>query len=344
VSSVVINKAALPLASAPQWRETLYGNSIEAEGKLFEELARRMTSLQMHNAKRAELPSPDRTLHAKSVVGLTDATLSVYDGLPTSLRTGHFQPGRVYAATVRLSNANSFHRPDFQPDMRGAALRLMVSKTETHDLLMTSYPVSHARDAQQFVDFALIAAGAKALMIPRMLLTFGLAETRRIIGNLKQAIRTSESLAQEQYWSRGPILWGDAGPVQFRLTPLAPAAASTVIPRDSSDYLALELTERLEAAAVQFQLQVQMYRDEERTPIEDGSVRWKDEDSPPIPVALLTLNRQSLRTDEARNTRRQVDALSFNPWNAPPEFRPLGNLNRARRVVYAASAARWQAP
>jgi len=120
--------------------------------------------------------------------------------------------------------------------------------------------------------------------------------------------------------------------------------AAAVIPRDSSDYLALELTERLETAAVQFQLQVQMYRDEERTPIEDGSVRWKDEDSPPIPVALLTLNRQSLRTDAARNTQREVDALSFNPWNAPPEFRPLGNLNRARRVVYAASAARWQAP
>jgi hypothetical protein len=218
----------------------------------------------------------------------------------------------------------------------------MVSKTEKHDLLMTSYPVSHARDAKQFVAFALIAAGAKAFMVPRMLLTLGLAETKRILGNLKQAIRASDSLALEQYWSRGPILWGDAGPVQFRLTPVAPTAVSAGIPHDSSDYLSVEFSERLAAAAIQFQLQVQMYRDERRTPIEDSSVRWKDEDSPPIPVALVTLNRQNLRTHEARDTQRQVDALSFNPWNAPAEFRPLGNLNRARGVVYAASAARWQ--
>jgi hypothetical protein len=33
------------------------------------------------------------------------------------------------------------------------------------------------------------------------------------------------------------------------------------------------------------------------------------------------------------------DELAFNPWNTTDEFRPLGNLNRARKVAYDASAA-----
>ena len=41
--------------------------------------------------------------------------------------------------------------------------------------------------------------------------------------------------------------------------------------------------------------------------------------------------------------------LTFDPWNTTDEFRPLGNLNRARKAVYDASAAhrlgyRWEKP
>src|SRR3954465_9701821 len=39
--------------------------------------------------------------------------------------------------------------------------------------------------------------------------------------------------------------------------------------------------------------------------------------------------------------------FAFNPWNTTDEFRPLGNLNRARKAVYDAGSAhrlgyRWQ--
>src|SRR5207247_1703301 len=45
---------------------------------------------------------------------------------------------------------------------------------------------------------------------------------------------------------------------------------------------------------------------------------------------------------------RAVEGLSFNPWNTTDDFRPLGNLNRARKAAYDASAAhrlgmRWHA-
>ena len=88
-------------------------------------------------------------------------------------------------------------------------------------------------------------------------------------------------------------------------------------------------------APVRFALHVQRFVSETATPIEDGAVEWT---SPWTPVATLTIPRQNL--DDA--SRDHVDGLAFSPWHAPADFRPLGNLNRARRAVYAASAAAWQ--
>ncbi len=34
-----------------------------------------------------------------------------------------------------------------------------------------------------------------------------------------------------------------------------------------------------------------------------------------------------------------VENLSWNPWNALPEHRPLGGINRARKLVYDDSSA-----
>jgi hypothetical protein len=34
-----------------------------------------------------------------------------------------------------------------------------------------------------------------------------------------------------------------------------------------------------------------------------------------------------------------IEELAFNPWNSTDAFRPLGNLNRARKSAYDASSA-----
>ena len=60
-------------------------------------------------------------------------------------------------------------------------------------------------------------------------------------------------------------------------------------------------------------------------------------------MATLTIPAQNTLDPNGRATRERVDTLAFNPWHAPAEFRPLGNLNRARRTVYAASAREWHA-
>jgi catalase len=328
------------MPSQQQWREEYEGGSAEAERIVFEELAKRIMSVQLENKKKSGVSEILRTFHAKIVLGTVNAKLRILDDIASDLRVGYFQPGREYAATIRLSNANGTRRADGQRDMRGAALRITVSATEAHDLLMTSYPVSHARNARQFVTFAEAVAGDKLLVLPRLLLAVGPFETIRMLRNVKNATgHPVRSLALETYWSRGAILWGQAGPVRYQLRPSPGAPGAPSVSQSDPDYLRHELAKRLERGDVGFELWVQRYVDATLTPIEDGSIEWTEGSSKPIKVATLTIPKQDIGADEARAAERLVDQLAFNPWHTTEEFRPLGNLNRARKAVYGASSA-----
>ncbi|MDR7275753.1 catalase [Catenuloplanes atrovinosus] len=322
------------VAETGHWREIYEGGSAEAEQRRFQEYARRMLAVQAAHARAAG--GPHRTLHAKTVVGVTGAELAFAEDLPAALHAGAFRAGARFATTVRLSNASGVPRSDAEPDLRGAALKLTLPDGGAHDLLMTSYPVSHVRNAAQFVTVAEIGARSRALAVPRMLAAFGPAETLRIAGNLRRAARRCESLALESYWSRGAIRWGAAGPVRFRLSPLDPPAPAAAVPAGDPDRLRRDFHARLARGPVRFALHVQRFVAEAVTPIEDGAVEWAERDSGWIPVAVLTVPRGTPAAES------EVDGLAFGPWHAPEEFRPLGNLNRARRAVYAASAAGWR--
>ncbi len=321
----------------PAWRESPLGGSAEAEDVLFARFAKDMVNIQRRVAHKSGLQG-QRTLHAKMIAGFADARLVIDTDIPTELAQGPFQPGASLSAQVRFSNASSFHRPDAIPDMRGIAVRLDLGAGQSHDLLATSYPVSHARDAAQFVKVANIANGPKALILPRFLLTFGVKETLRILGNVRAASRTINSIATQGFWSRGAILWGSVGPVRFSFQP---ASAPNSISGPGN--LGEDLKARLASSDVAFRLNLQKFVDETRTPIEDGSVEWQEKDAPSIGIAILIIPRQDMEAPHAPQSSGDVNTLAFNPWNAPSSFRPLGNLNRARGPVYTASAKQWNA-
>lgn len=197
------------------WKETYDGGSPEAEEKIFKDLAFRMVRIQERNRIKSKATEDRRTLHAKIVLGVTNARLEVAQDLAMPHRAGPFQPGATFRTIVRLSNASGIAAHDGGKDMRGAALRLALGQEQTHDLLMTSYPVSHARNARQFVKFAEVMAGNKLIAIPRLFFRFGPFEARRMLSNVLSAATVSRSLALERYWSRGAILWGHTGPVRF---------------------------------------------------------------------------------------------------------------------------------
>ncbi|MFE7443485.1 peroxidase family protein [Streptomyces chartreusis] len=325
--------------------ERYEGGSPQAERLVFERLARELMRVQVKNRRAGGGPVA-RAFHAKAPVAVENARLRFHDDLPAALRVGFARPGAEYPATVRLSDASGIRQGDGSPDLRGAAVRVRVTEDESHDLLATSHPVSHAANAREFVAFAKAMAGARSpwrkafALLVKLPLTVGLRTAGRMRRNVRAATRhTVDSLATETYWSRGAMLWGEAGPVRFLLRPAPGSAPAPAPDRGDPDFLHREFADRLARGAVEYDLCVQRFVDERRTPVEDASVEWTDGMSPALPVARLTIPGQDLDTAEAQATARRIEDLAFNPWYTTEEFRPLGNINRARKSAYQASSA-----
>jgi hypothetical protein len=336
------------------WAEEFQGGSPEAERLLFEQLAREIMRVQLKNRRSASVHgvphSVDRAFHAKSTLAVEDAELRFLD-IPADLQVDFAEPGAVYRTVVRFSNAAGTGQPDFKPDLRGVALRFEASPGQHHDFLGTNYPVSHARDARQFVKFADAIAGgslSRALGLVKLVFTFGPFETARMLRNVLAGSRHKvRSIATETYWSRGAIRWGDTLAVRYLLRPAPDPAPAPEPSANDPEYLSGEIARRLAEDEVRFELCIQRFSDAKSTPIEDTSVRWSERVSPPEPVALLTISKRDVGVADARAETRAIDGMAFNPWNTTDRFRPLGNLNRARKAAYDASAAhrlgfRWR--
>jgi Animal haem peroxidase/Catalase len=336
------------------WTETYEGGSPEAERTQFAAYATTIMAAQALAQRKASahgVPHPPaRTLHAKATLALEDAELRFVDDLPEELRHGFARPGAAYRCTVRFSNASNTGEPDFKRDLRGVALRVHVDGATVHDLLMTNFAVSHARNARQFVEFARATAGGTAARlagIARLVRLFGARETIRMLKNVGKArSRQPGSVFRETYWSRGALRWGPTLAVRYLLRPAAGTPGSSPSTTDPN-YLSADAARRLAAGPVRMELCIQRYRDATSTPIEDTSVEWTEHASPAERVAVLTLPQCDTTGAEAQSVAEAVEALAFNPWNTTDEFAPLGNLNRARKAAYDASAAirggtRWR--
>jgi len=342
---------SLPRGSG--WAESYHG-SPQAERAEFADLAATILAAQAIAQKKASVHGVPhrvaRTLHAKATLALDDAELRFRDDLPADLQHGFARPGAAYRTTVRFSNAANTGAPDFEPDLRGVALRVHVDEGGVHDLLMTNFPVSHARDAREFVEFAHATAGTgtqRVAGMARLVRLFGARETFRMLDNVLTGRRHRPgSVLTETYWSRGALRWGPTIAVRYLLRP-APDTPSSAPSLTDPSYLSADAARRLAEGPVRMELCVQRYRDPVYTPIEDTAVEWTDDATAPEPVAVLTLGPCDTTTPEAQAVAEAVDALAFNPWNTTDEFRPLGNLNRARKAAYDASAAvrggsRWR--
>ena len=178
-------------------KEQYSGGSAEAEYREFQQLAQDIMRVQSKVRKRVSpgVPCPiQRAFHAKATLAVDDAELRVNDDLSADLRVGFAQPGKAYRTIVRFSNAAGSGKPDFAPDLRGIALRIQVDDSTSHDLLATNSPVSHARNARQFVEFAKATAGGPISMIlglPRLARLFGIRETARMLRNVPNRAQTA---------------------------------------------------------------------------------------------------------------------------------------------------------
>jgi hypothetical protein len=88
--------------------------------------------------------------------------------------------------------------------------------------------------------------------------------------------------------------------------------------------------------SAEYELRVQLCTNTMTMPIEDATVAWPEKDSPHLGVAKITLPAQNPDT-EARRAFGD-DVLSFNSWRGLDAHRPLGSINRLKKLVYDASS------
>ena len=323
------------------WTETYDGGSPEAELRGFKLLAQAILKIQEKNREIAAATRPMRTLHSKIITGISQAQLHIDPQLPVRFQVDYFRPGSLWKAVVRFSNASGVPRADHLPDMRGIAIKVELQNGGEHDLLMTNYPVSHARNARQFVEFAVIAMGDSATFKTRLEEYFGSDETARMLKTVTAGMRPSKGLDQEAFWSRGALLWGER-PVRLLLRPKVDGTAARDVPA-TQDGLREAFAEQLSQRSIEYRLAIQPFVNESLTPIEDAAIEWREDVSEPVEIATLVLPSQDILGERGMQQMEAVNGMAFNPWNAPAAFRPLGNINRARAEVYGASARQWVA-
>ncbi|MGH2743037.1 MAG: peroxidase family protein, partial [Thermoleophilaceae bacterium] len=136
--------------------------------------------------------------------------------------------------------------------------------------------------------------------------------------------------------------------VRYLLRPAPDTLLGSEPSEQDPEFLSHEVARRLAEGDVRFELCIQRFKDGQSTPIEDTAVAWSERVSPPEPVAVLTISKRDVDVEgEQGINRRVIDGMAFNPWNTTDSFRPLGNLNRARKAAYDASSAhrlgfRWR--
>jgi hypothetical protein len=266
--------------------------------------------------------------------GCVDAEFIVSDDLPVELRVGLFARAHTYAARIRFAHASS--DSDKEKDVRGMSIKVLGVAGEnltpgetTQDFVLNSHPVM------------MVGATAEFLELLRAHEEGGLREAAFFA---KHPHAAAVALASRQhttshleisYWSTTPYLFGPRRAVKYIARPVSNRV--TPLPDPLTDaYLRDRLAAHLASGEALFDLMVQFRVDTEKMPIEDASVEWKEHDSPYRRVARIRIPSQRLGSPEQATA---CERLSFNPWHALPDHRPLGNYNRARKTIYQTMAA-----
>lgn len=308
------------------------------EKEQFAGYAKTIVKIQQDNTQYSEV---ERALHVKRHVGAC-AKFKVYEDIPDIAKIGIFKSGGEFDAWVRFSNGAVKRQADKKPDVRGMAIKvlgvpgkkLVEGKEDaiTQDFSMIQSPAVSFGNSDGFMFFTSRAATPFKLLIGAVL-KFGPLRTWRILAAVFSGIgKKIVSLSEIKYWSALPISLGEYA-IKYSVVPVLKDNEDGR-EREQPENLGSELEDRLKSGVVEFELGFQFYVDSERTPIEDSAVEWDEKLSPFIGVARLTLPQQDLRSEEGERQQTYVESLAFDPWNAPIEFKPLGNLMRARGFIY----------
>jgi catalase len=270
-----------------------------------------------------------RDAHPK-LVALVKAEFVIEKNLPEHLRVGVFAKEEAYLAWVRFSNQNAPPANDNVKDIRGMAIKLVNPDARTsgswhQDFVTISSDVFVTKNVEQFADLI------TSLVAGKLRLIFYFLSHPKNLWNFLRSNRNYGSLLEARFWSVSPYSFGNRI-VKYSIKPMRDSK-TPIANKSVQNYLTTKMAEQLAKDDYYFDFMIQFQTDPIKMPLEDLSVRWKEEDSPFIKVATLRIPKQTFDSAEQNSFG---DQLSFTPWHCLLEHRPLGGVNTARKVIYDA--------
>ena len=276
-----------------------------------------------------------RDVHAKAH-GCVKGSLKISDSIPADFAHGIFQKSGTFEAWMRFSNAgfSSGTADDRLPDARGIALKVLdvgdvhspLVKTDDKsggtgnalDFLFANAPFYTADNIQEY---------------NTQLENPGILAKSRVGLLAKIVFHPVFDPLTETYFSVAAFRLGESA-VKYRVAPCkGQKSALQLLP--GRNYMRDAMVQHLSEGDGCFDFQAQMYVNPETTPVERGTVVWKEKDAPFVTLATLAVPKQNFLEDQQK---KFCENISYQPWRIPKEMRPLGNLNRARWFVYQATS------
>ncbi|MFF4219218.1 LodA/GoxA family CTQ-dependent oxidase [Streptomyces nondiastaticus] len=270
--------------------------------------------------------------------GAARGVLTVDPALPPDLSIGFLRAAKEQKGLTAWVRFSSDVLPD-RPDLRrtaGAGIKLFgvpgqklleqESRADTQDLVLQNHDVFFVDTARDMCEFQQDPVAYRR----------DHPVTDRILREMR---KPEESVLTATYWGVLPYAFGTDRHVKYKLVPAGCAQGDPqATPADENpSFLRGDLHYRLAAGEAAFDLLLQFRTDPDNMPLDRATVRWEESLSAPVKVARLTLHRQDVT---ARGQEAYGDNFACNPWHSLPEHQPVGSLGEARKIVYAASAAR----
>jgi hypothetical protein len=286
--------------------------------------------------KQYVLGSARRDAHPKAH-GCVRAEFQVLETLPKHLAKGIFIPGKKYQAWIRFSNGSpDATQADIKKDARGMAIKVLAvsganrleDEVATQDFIMINHPVFFVNDPNRYMSFMRDINSDR--FFRKLHIPFALGSKGTLIAlNLRTKISNP---LQTRYWSMVPYQLG-IGPDRQAVKYSARSCTAAIDPipnHPKHDFLRDALRTSLQKGDACMEFLVQP-RTSSTLLVEDAMTEWKETQAPFYQVATIRIPQQVFDTPDQN---KFCENLSFTPWHTLPEHKPLGVINRMRKVIY----------
>ncbi|MDZ7685473.1 MAG: catalase family protein [Gammaproteobacteria bacterium] len=339
VGTVAVDAAAeLDLAHTYPIPDTELGEEIR-EGEV-EAAERLIATLEKQIRTDYQPGDAKRDAHPKAH-GCVAATFDVHDDIPAELEHGVFKPGASYDALIRFSNGSPNAKgKDISGDTRGMAIKLHgvegeklfspPGQADVQDFILISSPFFFINAAEGYAEFFEIVNSGSTWRLLKIPFILGFRGSYHAYEMLSQQIANPLTT---RYWSVVPYQLGQRDArqaVKYSAKPCEPHD-NTIPENPSNNYLREAMVSTLSSgpACMEFMIQPRVGD----MSVENAVIEWDEAKAPFHTVATITVHEQDFDTP-AKNEACENE--SYNPWHALPAHKPLGMVNRLRRVVYQA--------